>query len=257
MPLIVGTSGWQYASWRGRFYGAVPQREWLPHYARRFATVEVNNTFYNLPATTTFARWAEQTPQDFTFAVKLSRYLTHIRRLREPEASVSLFMERAAPLAAKTGPLLMQLPPTMRCDVDRLAAALTAVPRRWQVAVEFRHVSWYTEEVAAVLRERDAAMCLTDRRGRPVQPLWRTASWGFIRLHEGRAAPWPCYGDTALRSWVNRIAKLWTREQPVHVFFNNDPSGCAVRDAVRFAGHARRAGWDTTRVPSLREAPAG
>jgi uncharacterized protein YecE (DUF72 family) len=255
--MIVGTSGWQYASWRGRFYRDVPQRAWLSHYASRFACVEVNNTFYNLPAETTFARWADQTPEDFTFALKLSRYLTHVRRLREPEVSVSLFLERAAPLAAKSGPLLLQLPPTMRCDVDLLAGALSAVPRRWQVAVEFRHPSWYTDEVAAVLGDRDAAMCLTDRRGRPVQPLWRTASWGFIRLHEGRATPSPCYGDTALQSWVTRIGQLWTVDQSVHVFFNNDPQGCAVRDAVRFAGRARRAGWDTTRVPALGEAPAG
>ena len=257
MPLIVGTSGWQYASWRGRFYQGVPQREWLPHYADRFACVEVNNTFYNLPAATTFARWAEQTPADFRFALKLSRYLTHIRRLREPDDSVKLFLERAEPLAAKTGPLLLQLPPTMRCDIDRLAAALTAIPARWRVAVEFRHPSWYTDEVAALLKARDAAMCLTDRRGRPMQPLWRTSSWGFVRLHEGRAAPWPCYGDTALRSWVNRVADLWAPSDDVYVFFNNDPSGCAVRDAIRFAGHGRRAGWEATRVPPLNEAPAG
>jgi uncharacterized protein YecE (DUF72 family) len=116
------------------------------------------------------------------------------------------------------------------------------------------HSSWYSGEVAALLRDRDAAMCLTDRRGRPVQPLRRTASWGFVRLHEGRAAPPPCYGDTALRSWVRRTSELWDRGEDVHVFFNNDGRGCAVRDAVRFAGHARRAGWATSRVPSLAEA---
>jgi uncharacterized protein YecE (DUF72 family) len=258
MALIVGTSGWQYAAWRGRLYPAgVPQRSWLAHYAARFAAVEVNNTFYNLPSSDTFSRWAEQTPDDFRFALKLSRYLTHIRRLTEPEDAVRLFLERARPLAAKTGPLLLQLPPTMRCDVDRLARALSAFPSRWQVAVEFRHPSWYTDEVAALLRDHDAALCLTDRRGRPQQPLRRTASWGFVRLHEGTATPPPCYGDTALSSWARRIAGLWTADEDVHVFFNNDPEGCAVRDAVRFARLASRDGLHPTRVPGLREAPVG
>jgi uncharacterized protein YecE (DUF72 family) len=258
VALIVGTSGWQYASWRGRFYPrGLAQRSWLLHYAQRFACVEVNNTFYNLPSAETFKRWGEETPPDFRFVLKLSRYLTHIRRLREPEDSVRLFLERAAPLAAKTGPLLLQLPPTMRCDVGRLDDALTAFPRRWRIAVEFRHPSWYSEEVAACLRGHDAALCLTDRRGRPLQPMWRTSTWGFVRLHEGRATPYPCYGDTALRSWAERIGALWTPDEDVYAFFNNDPSGCAVRDAVRFSRHASRAGLRPTRVPAISEAPVG
>lgn len=143
----------------------------------------------------------------------------------------------------------------MRCDPDRLDGALREFPRRWRVAVEFRHTSWYTEEVAAILRSHEAALCVTDRRGRPLQPLWRTASWGFVRLHEGRATPVPCYGETALRSWVARIAELWPDDADVHVFFNNDPRGCAVRDAVRFAGYAAAAGLRPSRVPRLDEAP--
>jgi uncharacterized protein YecE (DUF72 family) len=258
VPLIVGTSGWQYASWRGRFYPrGLPQRSWLAHYAQRFACVEVNNTFYNLPSAQTFTRWGEETPADFRFVLKLSRYLTHIRRLREPEDSVRLFLERAEPLAAKTGPLLLQLPPNLRCDIERLDTALTAFPRRWRVAVEFRHASWYNDDVAVCLRDHDAALCLTDRRGRPQQPMWRTASWGFVRLHEGRATPHPCYGDAALRSWAGRIAGLWSPAEDVYAFFNNDPLGCAVRDAVRFAGHASRSGLRPTRVPAIGEAPVG
>ncbi len=254
--LWVGTSGWQYASWRELFYPrGVPQRGWLEHYSARFACVEVNNTFYNLPSSASFARWAQNTPADFRFALKLSRYLTHIRRLQDPAESVALFLERAEPLAAKTGPLLLQLPPSMRCDVGRLDGALRAFPDRWRVAVEFRHASWYTDEVMALLRSHDAALCLTDRRGRPLQPLRRTASWGFVRLHEGRAAPVPCYGDVALRSWVRRIAALWSPEEDVHVYFNNDPRGCAVRDAVRFAALARGAGLHPTRVPNAAETP--
>jgi uncharacterized protein YecE (DUF72 family) len=258
MTLVVGTCGWQYPSWRGRFYPrGLPQRSWLRRYAQGFACVEVNNTFYNLPTADTFRRWNEETPEDFRFVLKLSRYLTHIRRLREPDEPVRLFLERAQPLAGKTGPLLLQLPPTMRCDVDRLDGVLRAFPQRWRIAVEFRHPSWYIDEVAACLHARDAALCLTDRRGRPQQPPWRTSSWGFVRLHEGRATPRPCYGDTALRSWVSRIDHLWGANADVYVFFNNDPGGCAVRDAVRFARHAARAGLEPTRVPGSHEAPVG
>jgi uncharacterized protein YecE (DUF72 family) len=258
MALIVGTSGWQYTSWRGRFYPAgLPQRSWLDHYAARFACVEVNNTFYNLPSAGTFERWGDETPGDFRFVLKLSRYLTHIRRLREPGDPVRLFLERAEPLAAKTGALLLQLPPTMQRDIARLDGALSAFPPSWRVAVEFRHRSWYVEEVAACLRGHGAALCLTDRHGRPQQPMWRTSGWGFVRLHEGRARPYPCYGDASLRSWVSRIAELWGPDDDVYAFFNNDPSGCAVRDAVRFAAHATRAGLRPTRVPGIREAPVG
>ena len=258
MALIVGTSGWQYASWRGRFYPrGLAQRSWLAHYAERFACVEVNNTFYNLPAAETFERWGEQTPADFRFVLKLSRYLTHIRRLREPEELGQALPGTGRPLAAKTGPLLLQLPPTMQCDLVQLDAALTAFPSRWRIAVEFRHSSWYTADVAACLRDHDAALCLTDRRGQPRQPLWRTSTWGFVRFHEGRATPYPCYGDTSLRSWVARIAGLWSPEHDVYAFFNNDPGGCAVRDAVRFAHHASAAGLRPTRVPGVEEAPVG
>jgi uncharacterized protein YecE (DUF72 family) len=255
---MVGTSGWQYDSWRGRFYPTgLPQRSWLQHYSTRFGCVEVNNTFYNLPSAQTFARWAEQTPPDFRFALKLSRYLTHVRRLRDPEDPVGLFLERAAPLAARTGPLLLQLPPTMRRDDQRLESVLRAFPRRWRIAVEFRHRSWWCDDVAALLRRHNAALVLADRRGRPLQPLWRTADWGFVRLHEGGATPPPCYGDAALKSWVRRIDSLWPATADVYVFFNNDPRGCAVRDAVRFQAHAARAGLPASRVPALTEAPVG
>ena len=258
MPLIVGTSGWQYTSWRGRLYPrGLAQRRWLTHYSERFACVEVNNTFYNLPAAQTFERWGAETPADFTFVLKLSRYLTHVRRLREPEDPVRLFLEHSAPLATRTAALLLQLPPTMRCDIGLLDRALAAFPDGCRVAVEFRHPSWFTAEVAACLRDHEAALCLADRRGRPQQPMWRTASWGFVRLHEGRARPHPCYGDVSLRSWVARISDLWTADEDVYAFFNNDPGGCAVRDAIRFAGHARRGGLRPTRVPDISEAAVG
>jgi uncharacterized protein YecE (DUF72 family) len=251
--VVVGTSGWQYRSWRGRFYPpGLAQKRWLPHFAEHFQTVEVNNTFYRLPAASSFASWAEQTPPDFRFALKLSRYLTHIRRLGEPEEAIALFLDRSKPLHSKLGPLLLQLPPTMALAVDRLRATLEAITSAGQrVAVEFRHASWYTPEVRALLEAHDAALCLADRDSRPITPLWRTASWGYVRMHAGRAAPLPCYGHAALEGWAHRILELYGRDAEVYVYFNNDPNGCAVRDASLFALEAARLSLAPTRVPPL------
>jgi uncharacterized protein YecE (DUF72 family) len=245
----VGTSGWQYDSWRGVLYPAgLPQRKWLEHYAARFQVVEVNNTFYHLPERRTFEGWAERTPPDFVFALKLSRYLSHIKRLREPEEPVKRFLDRAAPLEGRAGPLLLQLPPDFHADPGRLTAVLDCIPRALRVAVEFRHASWFTEEVRSVLEQRGAALCLPDRRSRLQAPLWRTADWGYVRLHEGRARPQPSYGADALAAWVERIARLWPDGSDVYVFFNNDPNGCAVRNASMFASLVERSGRRVSRT---------
>ena len=247
----LGTSGWQYRHWRGTFYpDGLPQRAWLEWYAERFATVEVNNTFYHLPAASTFDAWRERTPADFTIAVKISRYLTHIKRLLDAPAIVETFMERAQRLGPKLGPVLVQLPPRFPVDRGRLEGVLGALAR-WgpvRVAVEFRDDSWYTEEVRDLLVEHGAALVLADSPRRS-QPLWRTADWGFVRFHEGRASPRPCYGERALDTWARRIAGLWRPSDDVHCFFNNDPRACALRDAIVFARLARRAGLDVSRVP--------
>ncbi len=249
VPLLIGTSGWQYRDWRGAFYPRdVPQRAWLEYYAARFAVVEVNNTFYRLPEPSTFEGWAARTPADFTFVLKASRYLTHVRRLRDPAEPVGRLLDRAAKLGAKLGPVLVQLPPDFRADLARLADALDRFPAGQRVVVEPRHASWFSDDVYELLSRRDAALCLTDRAGRP-GPLERTAGWGFLRLHEGTAHPRPCYGDRALTSWVERLASHWSRDDDCYVFFNNDPRACAVRDAARFAGIARKAGLEPTRAP--------
>lgn len=253
MPVIVGTSGWQYADWRGRLYPrCLTQAKWLTYYAQRFQTVEVNNTFYRLPQASTFEHWRESTPEDFVFTIKASRYLTHIRRLRDPEEPVSLLLARAAPLGPKLGPVLVQLAANFRIDVDALRRTLEAFPRTVRVAFEPRHESWHVDEVRGTLHEYNAAFCLTDTPQRAA-PRWRTADWGYLRLHEGRAHPLPCYGRTALRTWADRLAQLWEADDDVYVYFNNDQGGCAVRDAHRFALAARRAGLAATRVPDARE----
>jgi uncharacterized protein YecE (DUF72 family) len=258
MPMRIGTSGWQYRDWRGRLYPAgVPQRRWLEYYARHYLTVENNNTFYRLPSRETFEDWRERTPDDFVMAVKASRYLTHVRRLRDPAEPVGRLLSAAAGLGRRLGPVLLQLPPTLKADPAVLDACLrefrTAAAalgeQGLRVAVEPRHETWWTPEVRQVLAAHDAALCWADRRGRPVAPLWRTASWGYLRFHEGTARPWPSYGPRALRSWVTRLSAAWPDEADVYVYFNNDQGGAAVVNSAQFAGLARRAGRGVTRVP--------
>ncbi|HEX4817941.1 MAG TPA: DUF72 domain-containing protein, partial [Nonomuraea sp.] len=208
-----------------------PQRLWLEEYAREFPTVESNNAFYRLPRPETFAAWRERTPEGFVMAVKASRFLTHIKRLEEPEEPVQRLMTAASALKEKLGPILLQLPPTLRAEPGRLDRCLACFPPGVRVAVEPRHDSWWTGEVRDVLRARGAALCWADRLSRPQNPYWRTAGWGYVRLHEGLSAFE--YGETALRSWAARVrAAGW---DDVYVYFNNDPGGAAVRNARRFA----------------------
>jgi uncharacterized protein YecE (DUF72 family) len=247
--ILVGTSGWQYRDWRGRFYpDGVPQRLWLEYYADRFATVEVNNAFYRLPERDTFAGWRSRTPEDFQIAVKMRRYLTHIKRLGGPAEPVSRFLSRAAGLGDRLGPVLLQLPPSLPADPAALDGVLAQFPASVRVAVEPRHESWWSPTVRGVLEHRGAALCWADRLGRPVTPLWRTAGWGYLRLHEGRARPRPRYGPAALRSWLDRITETY-RDDPVYVYFNNDPGGAAIVDATALASAAERRGIEVTRHP--------
>jgi uncharacterized protein YecE (DUF72 family) len=257
VTVLIGTSGWQYASWKGRFYPEdLKQAGWLEHYADRFQVVEVNNAFYRLPEASTFRKWAERTPADFIVGVKASRYLTHIKRLADPAEPVSRFLERATHLGAKLGPVLLQLPPTLVANQERLEETLAQFPAGVRVAVEFRHDSWYTNETRALLEAREAAFCLADSPRRTT-PVWRTASWGYLRLHEGRAAPRPCYSERALEDWARRLADHWGRDEDVYVFFNNDPLACAVRDAIVFADVVNRVGLQPTRVPARDEVAVG
>ena len=250
MTLFVGTSGWQYRDWRGVLYPeGCPQRLWLEEYAARFATVELNNAFYRLPTHENFAGWRERVPGDFVVAVKASRYLTHIKRLKDPAEPVHRLMSHAAGLGDRLGPVLLQLPPTLRADPGLLDACLECFPGGTRVAVEPRHDSWWTDRVRAVLEARGAALCWADVLARPVTPLWRTAGWGYVRFHEGRAQPWPRYGRRSLETWVDRVATAWAAGAEVFAYFNNDPGGAAVTDAVHFAQTARRAGLTATRTP--------
>jgi uncharacterized protein YecE (DUF72 family) len=252
MTVWIGTSGWQYRDWRGTFYRAdIPVRAWLEAYAERFATVESNNAFYRLPERRTFEDWAGRTPDDFVMAVKVSRFLTHIKRLADPEEPVDRFLRRVAGLGPKLGPVLLQLPPQMRLSADRLEATLDRFPADVRVAVELRHASWFTDEIRRILTDRSAALCLADRGG-VLTPLWRTTDWTYLRFHEGRSRPRPCYGRSALATWADRLAASWSADEDCFVYFNNDPRACAPRDAARFARLVGRVGLRPTRVPAVR-----
>ena len=240
---MIGTSGWQYRDWRGRLYPEkLPQRCWLEHYAGTFDVVEINNAFYRLPERSTFEQWRSRTPADFCFAVKMSRYLTHVKRLREPAEPVARFLGRAEALDGKLGPVLLQLPPTLRADLPALDETLKQFPRTVRVAVEPRHSTWFTDDCRRLLERHRAALCWADRKGRPVTPLWTTTDWGYLRLHEGRATPWPRYGRAALSTWVERLAGT----SLAYVFFNNDPGGAAVTDAGVMAALGRRRGLEVS-----------
>jgi uncharacterized protein YecE (DUF72 family) len=235
MPIRIGTSGWLYADWRGVLYPPrLPQRLWLEEYARHFDTLELNNSFYRLPSNDTFATWRQRLPAGFVVAVKASRYLTHIRRLRDPAEPVARLMAAASGLGDRLGPILLQLPPTQRAEPELLAETLALFPDGSRVAVEPRHASWWTDETRQVLVDHGAALCWADRLGRPQTPLWRTTTWGYLRFHEGRARPWPGYGDRALRTWADRVLAEFGPTDDVFVYFNNDPGGAAIRDARRF-----------------------
>ena len=246
--VYIGTSGWQYRDWRRSVYPeAVPQREWLEWYCRHFRTVELNNSFYNLPEAAVFARWRERTPPGFVMAVKMSRFLTHIKKLNEPEEPVQRFLERAAMLGPRLGPILVQLPPRFPAAPERLERTLALFPERIRVAVEFRDPSWLVDEVRAILERHRAAFVLADSPRRR-QPLWRTADWGFLRFHEGRANPRPCYDEEALRTWAQKLAEHFQPSEDVYAYFNNDYLGCAVRDAGVFERLCREVGLDPTPV---------
>jgi uncharacterized protein YecE (DUF72 family) len=231
MAILVGTSGFDCKDWRGPFYPRfIKGGDRLAYYAEHFDTVELNVTFYRMPAASAFRGWRDAVPDGFVFAVKASRYLTHIKRLTDPESSVEYLMERASLLGDRLGPILLQLPPSMEVDVDRLERTLEAFGPGVRVAVEPRHRSWFVPELCDVLLRHDAAFVMADRRSRPITPLWLPVGWTYLRLHEGRAQPRPCYGRSALRSWVDRLGRV----DDGYVYFNNDHRACAVANARTF-----------------------
>ena len=225
----VGCSGWQYTHWKGDFYPRdLSQREWLEYYARSFDTVEVNNSFYKLPAEGVFAAWRARVPSGFVFAVKASRFLTHMKKLKDPEEPVTRLFARARELGRKLGPVLYQLPQQMPRNDERLSNFLDVIPRRMLHAIEFRHPSWYDPDVLRLLRGRNVALCLHDMPG-SAAPRVATARFVYVRFHGATGRYDGGYPRETLDEWARWLKSTG---RPAYVYFNNDIGGHAPRDAV-------------------------
>jgi uncharacterized protein YecE (DUF72 family) len=258
MPVIIGTSGWQYKDWKERFYPqGVAQKRWFEFYAERFQTVEINNSFYMLPKPEAFKGWRERTPDDFIVGVKMSRYLTHIKRLKDPDEPIQRFFNNAFELGPKLGPVLLQLPPNLKLDLEHAIDTLDKMPKDVEVTIEFRHDTWWTDEVKESLTERNVPLTIADRGSKAITPTWRTADWGYIRWHQGFGRPIPCYRRKDMTQWAQTITDMWDPREKVYAYFNNDPGGCAIRDAIWFAEECSKLGWEVTRVPKLDEITVG
>ena len=240
-PARIGCSGWNYADWREVVYPkGLPARRWLEHYATLFDTVEVNSTFYRLARRDAVARWVEQVPADFIFAVKGSRYLTHMKRLTEMEPGVARFFERIEPLAQSPhmGPVLWQLPGNFQRDDERLASAIDALGGwgRLRHTFEFRHPSWFADDVYALLRERNVALAIGDDPRRPFQTDEVTADFSFVRYHYGHRGRNGNYSERELDEQLRRLKRL-ARKADLFVYFNNDWCGYAVKNAIYLRQH--------------------
>ncbi len=240
-PISIGTSGWHYAHWRGPFYPEdLPAREWLPFYAQRFETVEINNSFYHLPTVETLQSWADDTPPGFRFAAKASRYLTHMKKLKDPQPALATFLDRMEVLGAKLGPILCQLPPHWRCDLQRLESFLAILPGECRFALELRDPSWQTPEAMDLLTRYRAANCIFDLNG--VQsPITLTTDFAYVRLH-GPAGPYQgSYDHDTLSEWAERL-RAWRTSLTggVYVYFDNDQAGYAARNALELRAMVER-----------------
>jgi uncharacterized protein YecE (DUF72 family) len=230
----VGTSGWSYNHWRGPFYPpGLPTSKWLTHYYAEFPTVEINASFYRLPQEKTFRNWGEAVPEGFRFAVKASRYISHIKRLKECEEPIETFLGRARHLGEALGPVLYQLPPNFHCkpeNVDRLAEFMSLLPRDVRHVFEFRHDSWFNADIFFLLRMHSVGFCafhMVDWE----TPLEATTDLAYVRFHGSDSVYGGCYSDEQLGDWARRLRELPEDVGEVYVYFNNDAFGYAVENA--------------------------
>jgi len=215
MHIRVGTSGWSYKQWKGGFYPAeLPADDMLRYYAGRLPTVEVNNSFYRIPKEKVLVEWAAQVPPDFRFVLKASRRITHINRLTDGDGSLAYFLRTVNALGPRLGPTLFQCPPSLRKDLGRLAEFLALVPRTWRSALEFRHDSWFTDDVHQALHDHDVALVAVEEDEGETSPLVATATWGYLRLRR------TLYSPAELTAWAERVGAQAWRE--AYVFFKHE-----------------------------------
>jgi uncharacterized protein YecE (DUF72 family) len=236
----IGTSGWNYPHWKERFYPpGLPTSDWLGYYARRLSTVEINNTFYNLPSESVFEGWRDGVPEGFTFAVKASRYITHMKKLKDPKESLERFFGRVRHLGEHQGPVLFQLPPRWHRARERLEAFFEALPPGQPSAFEFRDPSWHHEEIYAVLEAHNAAFCIYELAGE-TSPKRVTADFVYLRLHGPGGAYQGSYGPGALAGWAEAF-RAWNREgRRVYCYFDNDQNAYAAHNALELARMMQR-----------------
>lgn len=231
MTVCIGTSGWVYPHWRGTFYPQeLRQKEWFGYYSRRFDTVEINNSFYRLPSPAVFAAWRAQAPPGFLYSVKASRFLTHVKKLIDPEQPLQAFFEGAVNLKETLGPILYQLPPGWTPDLHRFRHFLDALPQGYSHVVEFRDARWLTDEVFGLMERHGVSHCIHDRYGLDI-PHRITAAPVYVRLH-GDPAPGGDYPRAALEAWSERIRAWGEGSLDVFLYFNNDVGGYAVKNAA-------------------------
>jgi len=237
---FIGTSGWHYDDWRTRFYPErLPKAKWLEFYAGHFSTVELNNSFYRLPSEIAFTNWRNSSPASFTFAVKVSRFITHIKRLKNSEEAVDNFITRAGILGDKLGPLLYQLPPNMRRNDDVLESFLSGLPQGMKHVIEFRHQSWLEEKVFDILHKYNAGLCVFDMPDFGC-PLVATADFAYVRFHGNEGLYSSCYSDEELADWAERVADLAAGLKAVYIYFNNDVEGFAIRNAATIRDYLQK-----------------
>ncbi len=234
MSVSIGTSGWTYDGWRGPFYPErLAKKEWLRWYGTHFTSAEINGSFYRTPSLEAVRGWREQTPRDFVFAWKASKFITHWKRLTEKcRNSIELLVTRLKVLGPKAGPVLFQLPNRFHADRERLAGFFKLLPRRYRYAFEFRHASWYEKPILDLLRDHDMALCLSDHRDAPA-PWQVTARHVYIRGHGPTGEYRDRYPEETLRTWARRIAGWRRRGLAVYCYFDNDQKSAAPLDARR------------------------
>lgn len=234
--LRIGTSGWTYNHWLGVFYPEdLPKSRWLEHYCRHFDTVEINCSFYRLPREATFSNWRKRAPEGFIFAVKASRYITHVKRLSEIEESLELFLSRAELLGEKLGPILFQLPPRFKADPERLERLLSLLPEGLKAAFEFRDESWFCREIYELLERHNAALCIADSPKFP-RAFEVTADFSYFRLHGSKKLYASRYTREELEGWASIIREHLRSGLDVYVYFDNDAFGYAVENALELKG---------------------